>query len=125
MGAPMAARLIGAGHDVAVWNRTPGKTERLVNLGARAAATPADAAAVARSLGLDLDDVLDMLADSPIGVTARSKRSRIESGQYPPNFKLALAVKDMDLVIETAAGRGLDLRVAPAARSWFIESAAE
>jgi len=257
MGAPMAARLIGAGHDVAVWNRTPAKTERLVDLGARAAATPADAAAgaeaaftmlanpealqevvfgpdglgtglaegstliemstvgpdavrdvavrlggrihvvdapvlgsidaadagklkvfvgstpeafarwapvlraigtpshvgplcagasmklvanstlgalmtalgealaVARSLGLDLDDVLDMLADSPIGVTARSKRSRIESGQYPPNFKLALAVKDMDLVVETAAGRGLELRVAPAARSWFIESAAE
>ena len=257
MGAPMAARLIGAGHDVAVWNRTPGKTERLVELGARAAATPAAAAAgaeaaftmlanppalqevvfgpdgldaglaegstliemstvgpdavrdvaarlggrvhvvdapvlgsiaaaeagalkvfvgstseefvrwapvlraigtpshlgpqaagasmklvanstlgalmtalgealaLARSLGLDEDGVLDVLADSAIGVTARSKRSRIASGTYPPNFKLGLAIKDMDLVIETAARRGLELRVAPAARSWFDEAAGE
>src|SRR5712691_9017269 len=244
MGAPMAARLVAAGHDVAVWNRTTEKVDPLVKLGARPAKTPADAAseaegvftmlatpqaledvvfgphglaegladgpffptliemstvgpaevqsvrerleprvqiidapvlgsvaaaqagkleifvgasdgqfarwagvlqamgtpshvgppgagasmklvanstlgalmtalgealALARSLGLDLDGVLDVLADSPIGVTARSKRSRIEHGQYPPNFKLALAVKDMDIVMATAAQRGLEL----------------
>jgi 3-hydroxyisobutyrate dehydrogenase-like beta-hydroxyacid dehydrogenase len=36
MGAGMAANLIRAGHEVAVYNRTPGKAEKLVNLGAQA-----------------------------------------------------------------------------------------
>jgi 3-hydroxyisobutyrate dehydrogenase len=44
MGAPMAARLINAGHDVTVWNRSTQRTEPLVRAGARVAATPADAA---------------------------------------------------------------------------------
>ena len=40
MGQPMATNLVKAGHDVAVWNRTPGKQVE----GARNAASPADAA---------------------------------------------------------------------------------
>lgn len=44
MGTPMAGRLIEAGHEVSVWNRTPRKTEPLVSSGARAAGTPAAAA---------------------------------------------------------------------------------
>ncbi len=40
MGRPMAANLVKAGHEVAVWNRTPGKDVE----GARIAETPADAA---------------------------------------------------------------------------------
>jgi 3-hydroxyisobutyrate dehydrogenase-like beta-hydroxyacid dehydrogenase len=40
MGRSMAANLVKAGHEVAVWNRTPGKQVE----GARVAATPADAA---------------------------------------------------------------------------------
>ena len=40
MGRPMAANLVKAGHEVTVWNRTPGKTVD----GARLAATPAEAA---------------------------------------------------------------------------------
>ena len=40
MGRPMAANLVKAGHDVAVWNRTPGKEPA----GARPASSPADAA---------------------------------------------------------------------------------
>ncbi|MGZ4732916.1 MAG: NAD(P)-dependent oxidoreductase [Terriglobales bacterium] len=40
MGQPMAANLVKAGHDVAVWNRTPGKVVE----GARTAQSPADAA---------------------------------------------------------------------------------
>jgi len=39
MGRSMAANLVKAGHEVAVWNRTPGKDAE----GARTAATPADA----------------------------------------------------------------------------------
>jgi 3-hydroxyisobutyrate dehydrogenase-like beta-hydroxyacid dehydrogenase len=40
MGRSMAANLVKAGHEVSVWNRTPGKTVE----GARVASTPADAA---------------------------------------------------------------------------------
>ena len=44
MGAPMARRLLDAGHDVAVWNRTASRADPLVEAGARRAETPADAA---------------------------------------------------------------------------------
>jgi 3-hydroxyisobutyrate dehydrogenase len=43
MGRAIATRLLGAGHDVTVWNRTPGRDEELVAAGARRAGTPADA----------------------------------------------------------------------------------
>jgi 3-hydroxyisobutyrate dehydrogenase-like beta-hydroxyacid dehydrogenase len=42
MGRPMAANLVKAGHEVSIWNRTPG-TDKDVE-GARWASTPADAA---------------------------------------------------------------------------------
>jgi 3-hydroxyisobutyrate dehydrogenase-like beta-hydroxyacid dehydrogenase len=45
MGAPMANRLIAAGHHVTVWNRTPRRSEQLASAGATIAASPADAAA--------------------------------------------------------------------------------
>lgn len=44
MGSPMAARLLEAGHDVTVWNRTADKAQPLVERGARVADTPAAAA---------------------------------------------------------------------------------
>jgi len=30
MGAPMASRLLAAGHDITAWNRTPGRADDLV-----------------------------------------------------------------------------------------------
>lgn len=44
MGSAMASNLIKAGHDVTVWNRSPGPTEPLASLGAKVAKT-ADRAA--------------------------------------------------------------------------------
>ncbi len=44
MGSRMAMRLVGAGHEVRVWNRSGGKAGALVEAGAVEAATPADAA---------------------------------------------------------------------------------
>jgi 3-hydroxyisobutyrate dehydrogenase-like beta-hydroxyacid dehydrogenase len=43
MGTPMALRLIAAGHELSVWNRTEGRTKPLLREGAIAAATPAEA----------------------------------------------------------------------------------
>jgi 3-hydroxyisobutyrate dehydrogenase-like beta-hydroxyacid dehydrogenase len=56
MGSRIARRLLEAGHDLAVWNRTAEKAAPLVDAGAVAAATPAEAAARA-------EVVLTMVAD--------------------------------------------------------------
>jgi 3-hydroxyisobutyrate dehydrogenase-like beta-hydroxyacid dehydrogenase len=56
MGSRIARRLLEAGHDLVVWNRTAEKAAPLVEAGAVAAATPAEAAARA-------EVVLTMVAD--------------------------------------------------------------
>ena len=56
MGAPMAERLVDAGHDVVVWNRSPEKAERLVERGAQRAATPAEAGSGAEAAVTMLSD---------------------------------------------------------------------
>jgi len=45
MGQAIAARLLEGGHDVAVWNRSPGRTADLAARGATVASTPAAAVA--------------------------------------------------------------------------------
>jgi 3-hydroxyisobutyrate dehydrogenase len=44
MGRAIAKRLIDVGHDVTVWNRTPGKGDALIEAGAVAAASPSELA---------------------------------------------------------------------------------
>jgi 3-hydroxyisobutyrate dehydrogenase-like beta-hydroxyacid dehydrogenase len=56
MGAPMAARLLAAGHAVTVWNRTASKADALRSLGASVAESPARAVA-------DAEVAITMLAD--------------------------------------------------------------
>ncbi len=58
MGAPMARNLLSKGFAVTVWNRTRAKEEPLAALGARRAATPAEAAR-----GQDI--VLVCVSDTP------------------------------------------------------------
>lgn len=54
MGTPMAGHVLASGHELAVWNRTPGKAGPLTAAGARAAASPADAARETDALVLAL-----------------------------------------------------------------------
>src|ERR671912_1735812 len=49
MGAPMAKNLLEAGHELAVWNRSPERVDPLVEAGARRADSPADAASDTRA----------------------------------------------------------------------------
>ena len=60
MGAPMAANLVGAGLEIAVYTRTRAKAERFAaeHDNARAAATPAEAAA-------DADAFVSIVPDAP------------------------------------------------------------
>jgi 3-hydroxyisobutyrate dehydrogenase-like beta-hydroxyacid dehydrogenase len=81
-----------------------------------------EALALGASVGLRQAEILDVLEDSPIGPTVRAKRSNVESGRYPPSFKLRLADKDLRLVTEVGDQAGLDLRVARATRAWLDEA---
>jgi 3-hydroxyisobutyrate dehydrogenase-like beta-hydroxyacid dehydrogenase len=56
MGRAMAGRLVGAGHDVVVWNRNPRAADELVASGARLAADPAEALAAPLSFSMLADD---------------------------------------------------------------------
>jgi 3-hydroxyisobutyrate dehydrogenase len=47
MGFPMARRLLNAGFEVSVWNRSGGKAAGLVETGARLASSPRDVASAA------------------------------------------------------------------------------
>ena len=58
MGRAIGARLLDDGHDVSVWNRTPGKDDDLVASGARRAETAAGAVR-------DVDVVITMVTDPP------------------------------------------------------------
>lgn len=91
-------------------------------LGAAIAAV-GEALSLGEIFGLDHSVVLDVLADSPVGPTAKAKRANIESDSYPPSFKLSLALKDMRLVTEAAVGAGRDLKLAEASRAWLDEAA--
>lgn len=72
MGAPMAARLLDAGHDLTVWNRTPDRAASLVERGAHQAASPADAAGRAEVVVTMLADpaALEEVVSGPEGVAA-------------------------------------------------------
>jgi 3-hydroxyisobutyrate dehydrogenase-like beta-hydroxyacid dehydrogenase len=82
-----------------------------------------EALALGRALGLDQTSMLDVLAESPVGTTERAKRTNLETGHYPPSFKLSLAAKDMRLAVDAAGQASVDLRTADAVRRWLDEAA--
>jgi 3-hydroxyisobutyrate dehydrogenase-like beta-hydroxyacid dehydrogenase len=102
-----------------------GAAAKVVNNSTLGAAIAAfgEALALGDTLGLDRAALLDVLADSPIGTTVRAKRANVESGSYPPNFKLSLALKDLRLVDQTAQRAGRRLPVATASRDWLEQAA--
>lgn len=58
MGSAMAGRLLGAGHEVAVFNRTASRAEPLVRAGARLASSPREACEGAEAVfAMTADDV--------------------------------------------------------------------
>ena len=86
MGAPMAERLVAAGHDLVVWNRTAAKAKAIA--GARVAPSPAAAAT-------DADVLITMLENGPVveavlfgdgGAAAALKRGAlaIDMSSSPP-----------------------------------------
>ncbi|MGH3386984.1 MAG: NAD(P)-dependent oxidoreductase, partial [Nocardioidaceae bacterium] len=72
MGGRIARRLLGAGHDVTVWNRDSQKAAPLVADGCHAARTPADAARAAEIVITMVTDgeALRAVTAGPDGVLA-------------------------------------------------------
>jgi 3-hydroxyisobutyrate dehydrogenase-like beta-hydroxyacid dehydrogenase len=99
-------------------------TKVVVNstLGAAIAAF-GEALALGDTLGLDRSVLLDVLEETAIGSTVRAKRANVESGRYPPSFKLSLALKDLRLVDQISDRAGRRLEVASASRGWLEEAA--
>ncbi len=77
MGGRIARRLLAAGHDVAVWNRTPERMSELVELGAAPAGSPADAARRADAVITMVSDpaALRAVTEGPDGVVAGARAS--------------------------------------------------
>jgi 3-hydroxyisobutyrate dehydrogenase/2-hydroxy-3-oxopropionate reductase len=72
MGSRIARRFLDAGHELTVWNRTAAKVEQLVEAGAAAATSPAEAAARSEVVITMVSDpsALQAVTEGPEGVAA-------------------------------------------------------
>lgn len=138
MGTEMAGRLLEAGHELAVYNRTQSKADALVEKGARRAETPADAAQGAEVVfSMLFDDhavenatfgengIADGLADGAVHVgcatisvdlSRRLKEAHAERGQaYISATVLGRppAARDGKLFVITAGSDDVLARVSP------------
>lgn len=75
MGGRMARRLLDAGHELTVWNRTPSKATPLLDAGAGMAATPAEAARAAEVVITMVADqaALAAVSEGPDGIAAHAR----------------------------------------------------
>lgn len=106
MGEAMIERLLDGGVAVSVWNRTAEKCAALIERGATAAATPADAAAenVVFSIVLD-DSALRDLYEREDGVLSGSATVWVDCSSVSPGAAKAAA--------EAAAAKGVKFVSAP------------
>jgi 3-hydroxyisobutyrate dehydrogenase-like beta-hydroxyacid dehydrogenase len=93
MGSRIARRLLDAGLELVVWNRTAEKTAPLVELGAIAAATPAEAAERAEVVITMVADpaALAEVTEGPEGVAAAAGGTMIEMSTVGPAAVARLA----------------------------------
>jgi 3-hydroxyisobutyrate dehydrogenase/2-hydroxy-3-oxopropionate reductase len=73
--------------------------------------------ALADALGLPPTTTWDVLAQTPLGPQAVRRRAVVESGEYPPRFRLSLARKDAELVEAAGEAGGAELPALAAARA--------
>ena len=97
MGSGMAARLVESGFDVTVYNRTRAKAEEVAKLGARVAATPAEAAREADVVCLSLPDpdAVNGVVFGEDGVMSSLREGGylLDMSTVPPDFARSLAAK--------------------------------
>ena len=81
-----------------------------------------EALALADGFRLDQGTVVPVLLDSPIGPAMSRKLDKIERDHYTPSFKLSLMLKDMRLVLDAAARRGVELKLGQGATQWIDQA---
>lgn len=130
MGAPMAHRLLAAGHELSVWNRTEGRTEPLLREGAIAAGTPAEA-----ELGADV--VITMLFDDAAHEEVLFGPNGLMDALSPGVLHIScstISVALSERLTQEHARRGIDFVAAPVfgrpnvaaeGRLWIVAAGAE
>jgi 3-hydroxyisobutyrate dehydrogenase-like beta-hydroxyacid dehydrogenase len=78
--------------------------------------------ALADALGLEQDNAIAGLLESPLGPAMKRKIDKFESNNYTPSFTLELMLKDMRLVDDHAAKRDVDLKLIAGAREWITRA---
>lgn len=109
MGTPMAHRLLAAGHELSVWNRTEGRTEPLLREGAIAAGTPAEAE-------LGADAVITMLFDDQANEEVLFGPNGLLDALSPGALHIAcstISVALSERLTAEHARRGIDFVAAP------------
>jgi 3-hydroxyisobutyrate dehydrogenase-like beta-hydroxyacid dehydrogenase len=109
MGTPMALRLLAAGHELAVWNRSEGRIEPLVREGAIAAGTPAEAE-------LGADAVITMLFDDAAHEEVLFGANGLMDALSPGALHIScstISVKLSERLTAEHAKRGIDFVAAP------------
>jgi 3-hydroxyisobutyrate dehydrogenase-like beta-hydroxyacid dehydrogenase len=96
MGTPMAIRLLRAGHDLTVWNRSPERTVLLAHEGAAVASSPARAAA-------GPDFVITMLATPQALEQVLFGSDGVASGLSPGQILIDMSTVGPDEVRSAAA----------------------
>ncbi len=130
MGTPMALRLLAAGHELSVWNRTEGRTEPLLREGAIAAGTPAEAE-------LGADAVITMLFDDSAHESVLFGSNGLLDALAPGSLHISCSTISVALSERLAAEharRGIDFVAAPVfgrpnvaadGRLWIVAAGAE
>lgn len=130
MGSAMAQRLLAAGHELSVWNRTEGRTKPLIREGAIAAATPAEAE-------LGADAVVTMLFDDAAHEDVLFGPNGLMDALSPGALHIAcstISVALSERLTEEHARRGVDFVAAPVfgrpnvaeeGRLWIVAAGAE
>jgi 3-hydroxyisobutyrate dehydrogenase-like beta-hydroxyacid dehydrogenase len=126
----MALRLITAGHELAVWNRTEGRAKPAIHEGAIAAATPAEAE-------LGADAVITMLYDDAAYEQVLFGPNGLLDALAPGALHIAcgtISVALSERLTEEHARRGIDFVAAPVfgrpavaeqGRLWIVVAGAE
>lgn len=129
MGLPMAQRLIAAGHELVVWNRTAGRAKALLREGAIAAGTPAEAEVGA-------DAVVTMLFDDEANEEVLYGPNGLIDAFSPGALHISastISVALSERLTEEHARRGVDFVAAPvfgrpnvaeAGRLWIVAAGA-
>lgn len=130
MGTVMAMRLIAAGHELRVWNRTEGRTEPLLREGAIAAGTPAEAE-------LGADAVVSMLFDDAANEEVLFGPNGLMDALSPGALHISCSTISVALsqrLTEEHARRGQEFVAAPVfgrpnvaeeGRLWIVAAGAE